>query len=338
MTLQRQSATLTVIGGFLGAGKTTLLNSWLRAAQGEHIAVLVNDFGELNIDAELIASVNGNVIGLSNGCVCCQIGDDLSRALMQVMAADIPFDAIVVEASGVSDPWRIAQLALAEPELSLGGVIVLVDAAAFLGHLADPLLTDTMERQLRAADLIIVNKTDLVSTETLMCVHARIRVTAPKTQCLDSVQGHVPVALLRSPALPLEPMPAVHPLDSCGMACDHELSTHGRVTINPEHGDLFQTWSARPTHVFETHALRSWIADPPEGLLRLKALLLTGDGEWSELQFAGRHGSLRRTEVPGAGSGVVAIGLPGRLPLGALNSQFGTPVVSIANDTPDIHS
>ena len=189
MTSQQHSTTLTVIGGFLGAGKTTLLNSWLRAAQGERIAVLVNDFGELNIDAELITSVNGNAIALSNGCVCCQIGDDLSRALMQVMSSNVPFDAIVVEASGVSDPWRIAQLALAEPVLSLGGVIVLVDAAALLGHLADPLLTDTMERQLQAADLIIVNKTDLVSADALACVHARIGSAHQKRSASTAYRG-----------------------------------------------------------------------------------------------------------------------------------------------------
>ncbi len=326
MTSQRQSTTLTVIGGFLGAGKTTLLNSWLRAAEGERIAVLVNDFGELNIDAELIASVNGNAIALSNGCVCCQIGDDLSRALIQVMASDVPFDAIVVEASGVSDPWRIAQLALAEPDLSLGGVIVLVDAAALLGHLLDPLLTDTMERQLQAADLIVVNKTDLVDADTLGRVHARIASSTPKTQFLDSSYGHLPIALLRSPALPWERKPTAHPPPICGIDCSHEPFEHHHAAINPEHGDLFQTWSAQPDNVFKTDALRAWIANPPAGVLRLKALIRTGDVEWSEVQFAGRHGSIRRTKAPRAGPGVVAIGLKGRLPLSALNLQFGKPV------------
>jgi len=95
---------LTVIGGFLGAGKTTLLNRWLRNAGGQRLAVLVNDFGALNIDAELIAANTGETIALSNGCVCCQIGDDLSGALIRVLESAERFDAVVIEASGVSDP------------------------------------------------------------------------------------------------------------------------------------------------------------------------------------------------------------------------------------------
>ena len=100
--------------------------------------MLVNDFGALNIDAELIAANAGDTIALTNGCVCCQIGDDLSVALLRVLDSGRAFDAVVVEASGVSDPWRIAQLGRAEPRLQLDGVIVLVDASAALAHSRDP--------------------------------------------------------------------------------------------------------------------------------------------------------------------------------------------------------
>ncbi|MCI4428172.1 MAG: GTP-binding protein, partial [Burkholderiales bacterium] len=122
----------TVIGGFLGAGKTTLLNHWLSNAGGQRLAVLVNDFGALNIDAMLIEANHGDTVALSNGCVCCQIGDDLSLALMQVLDSGRRFDAVIVEASGVSDPWRIAQFGRADPRLQLDGVIVLVDASTAL--------------------------------------------------------------------------------------------------------------------------------------------------------------------------------------------------------------
>ncbi|MGJ7541778.1 CobW family GTP-binding protein [Variovorax sp. LT1R16] len=313
---------LTVIGGFLGAGKTTLLNGWLRATQGQRIAVLVNDFGALNIDAELIASASGDTIALSNGCVCCQIGDDLSRALMQVLSSGTRFDGVVVEASGVSDPWRIAQLGLADPGLSLGGVVVLVDAGALLAHLGDPLLADTMERQLRAADLIVVNKTDTVDGEVLARVHARIAASAPKTPCFDTVQARVPLELLREPAWPTRPAPGAQAPHVCGPGCNHAGPSPGGDAL-PRHGELFQTWSARPERCFEAATLRRWMADAPEGLLRLKALLRTGEAEWTELQFAGRHASLRRATAPQAGPAVVAIGLQGRLPLAALEAQFG---------------
>jgi G3E family GTPase len=102
-----QRIPLTVIGGFLGAGKTSLLVHWLQQTQGKRIAVLVNDFGDINIDAELLRQSNSNTIALSNGCVCCEIGGDLSNALLKVLVDPEPFDAIVVEASGVSDPWPI---------------------------------------------------------------------------------------------------------------------------------------------------------------------------------------------------------------------------------------
>ena len=167
-----------MIGGFLGAGKTTLLNRWLRDAGGQRLAVLVNDFGALNIDAELIAANTGETIALSNGCVCCQIGDDLSGALIQVLEAPERFDAVVIEASGVSDPWRIAQLGRADPGLALDGVIVLVDASVARAQWRDPLLTDTVERQLKAADLIVVNKTELVDDGERAALRAWIEAVA----------------------------------------------------------------------------------------------------------------------------------------------------------------
>src|SRR6202012_3786622 len=137
---------LTVIGGFLGAGKTILLNHWLRQAEGQRLAGLVNHLRALDIDAGLIAARAGDTIALANGCVCCQIGDDLSRALIRVLEAGNAFDAVVIEASGVSDPWRIAQLGRADPGLGLDGVIVLVDAGAALAQSRDPQLADTLER------------------------------------------------------------------------------------------------------------------------------------------------------------------------------------------------
>src|SRR5512135_3609911 len=121
---------LTVVGGFLGAGKTTLLNRILGGLGGVRAAVLVNDFGAVNVDAVLIDRHEGETIALGNGCVCCSIGGDLTEALIRVMARTPTPQWIVIEASGVADPWRIAQVGLADPSLELDGVVVLVDAAA----------------------------------------------------------------------------------------------------------------------------------------------------------------------------------------------------------------
>ena len=131
---------MTVIGGFLGAGKSTLLNRLLAGAgaSARRIAVLVNDFGAINVDATLVtAGPDTQVLPLSNGCVCCQIGGDLTAALIGVLTMTPAPQAIVIEASGVADPWRIAQVALIDPGLSLEAVLVLVDVSAFALHEAD---------------------------------------------------------------------------------------------------------------------------------------------------------------------------------------------------------
>lgn len=318
---------LTVIGGFLGAGKTTLLNRWLRESKGVRLAVLVNDFGAINIDAELIAANSGDTIALSNGCVCCQIGDDLTGALIRVLSAEPPFDAVVIEASGVSDPWRIAQIGRAAPEFLLDGVIVLVDASAVLAQSRDPLLTDTLERQLRSADLIVANHCDQASDEQRAQLHAWIASVAGDTPVYETTQAAVPLPMLSGLALPQAaaqkpsgPAPAHH---------DHEHGDEhkGHGHDDPAHGSQFDTWSCRPNRAFDEADLRGWLAAPPAGLLRLKGVLCTastgGEPGWSELQFAGRHGSLRKAVAPASGAALVAIGLHGQLPTAALSATFG---------------
>ena len=155
---------LTVVGGFLGAGKTTLLNHVLTGSP-RRAAVLVNDFGPIDIDAGLVAQRADNVIRLANGCVCCSMAGGLDEALARVLALQPAPQWIVIEASGVSDPGRIAQVGMADPLLQLEGVVVLVDAGAIRETAADPLLADTVLRQLRAADLLVLNKTDLVAPD-----------------------------------------------------------------------------------------------------------------------------------------------------------------------------
>lgn len=326
----RQRLPLTVIGGFLGAGKTSLLNHWLKAAQGIRLAVLVNDFGAINIDAELIAATDGNTMALTNGCVCCQIGDDLSAALIQVLESDTPFDAVVVEASGVSDPWRIAQIARADPGLVLDGVVVLVDAGAALLHAKDPTLSDTLERQLRAADLVVINQTDLASAAQRQAIRQWVEQVAGPTPQFETTQGQVPLPMLSGLAGPAWPGQAALPTHACGPACEHQ---HAHPDTDhawqKNHGDVFETWSARPLSCFAEADVKRWFQSPPVGLLRLKGFLRvrrTGSGaeEWMALQFAGRHASLRVAQEAVESAAVVAIGLRGQLPRPQLDAWFTT--------------
>ena len=312
---RRQPLPLTVIGGFLGAGKTTLLNHWLRHAGGQRLAVLVNDFGALNIDAALISANAGDTIALTNGCVCCQIGDDLSLALIRVLDSGVAFDGVVIEASGVSDPWRIAELGRADPGLRLDAVIVLVDASVAQAQSVDPLLADTLVRQLKAADLVVVNKCDLVTTEERQALRRWVDAVAGPVPQIEATQAVLPLALLSGLALQCAGDAQTH------AGCDHDHSAH------TDHGAMFDTWSCQAQQVFDASALRAWLRSPPPGLLRLKGVLRTAqaDGQilWSELQFAGRHGSLRALAAdaaPPSSGAVVAIGLRGQLPVAALDA------------------
>jgi G3E family GTPase len=154
---------LTVIGGFLGAGKTTLLKHLLENADGRRLAVLINDFGALNIDATLIKATGADSIELSNGCVCCSLGDDLVEQLVLLEKSAEKFDHVVIEASGVGDPWKIAQIGTVAGAYRLDSVIVVVDTKTIETRITDELTSDTVIRQLARADILLANKSDLTS-------------------------------------------------------------------------------------------------------------------------------------------------------------------------------
>ena len=172
---------VTVIGGYLGAGKTTLLNHILRNAD-ERVAVVVNDFGDINIDADLVDSEDGDTISLANGCICCSMVDGFIGALDIVKAQSPRPQRLVVEASGVADPNQIAAYAHM-PGLALDGTVVVVDAEQVARQLRNEYIRDVIEQQLRAADLLVVNKADLVvdldrTTATIEAISASPQVPA----------------------------------------------------------------------------------------------------------------------------------------------------------------
>jgi G3E family GTPase len=154
---------LTVIGGFLGAGKTTLLKHLLVNANGRRLAVLVNDFGAINIDASLVRSAGANSIELSNGCVCCSLGDDLVAQLVKLEKSAQVFDHVVIEASGVGDPWKIAQIGMVAGGYRLDSVIVVIDTETIAERITDELMSDSIVRQVARADIVLANKSDITS-------------------------------------------------------------------------------------------------------------------------------------------------------------------------------
>ena len=165
---------VTVLTGFLGAGKTTLLNRILAGNHGLRIAVLVNDFGSINIDTDLVVGVDngGEVVNLANGCVCCNIRDDLLGAVRQTIDRPERPEYIVLEASGVAEPAGIAATFLdasLRDRLRLDSIMCVVDAAQIF---AVPEMLDLKLRQIAYADMLILNKTDLVKGEEISRIRA----------------------------------------------------------------------------------------------------------------------------------------------------------------------
>jgi G3E family GTPase len=184
-----------LVAGFLGAGKTTVVNHLLRHAEGRRIAAVVNDFGAINIDAELIADAADGVVSLSNGCICCTLEGDLLRTLAGLLRRDPRPDVIVIETSGVADPADIVRN-LMDPvifrEAPLETVLCVVDATIPVAKLDDALLRS----QIRASDVVALSKVDLAGATGSAQMRDAVRAIRPAAVVVDAVNGEVPVALL----------------------------------------------------------------------------------------------------------------------------------------------
>jgi G3E family GTPase len=186
---------LTVIGGYLGAGKTTLVNRLLAGATGERVAVIVNDFGSINIDAELIRSADKDTVRLTNGCMCCSASDGLAAALARLCARADEIDRIVIETSGVSEPGKVAKNAHGF-RLPLDAVIVMADAEQLPAQASNRYVGDVVRRQLAQADLILLNKIDLVGPEALARAREVILLNAPRSPVAETTAANLPLVLL----------------------------------------------------------------------------------------------------------------------------------------------
>ncbi len=187
---------VTVIGGYLGAGKTTAINALLAGGHGRRLAVLVNDFGAVNIDAELIVSHDGDTIALTNGCVCCTIADALGEALDKVIARKPPPEHIVIEASGVADPAKVAMYGQGWPGLRLDAVITMVDGETIAERARDKFVGRLVQDQLSAGDLVLLTRTDLLNGDEVAALRRWLAARAPGARVLEAPFGAVPADLL----------------------------------------------------------------------------------------------------------------------------------------------
>jgi G3E family GTPase len=187
---------MVVVGGYLGAGKTTLLNYVLSNSGQRRVTVLVNDFGDINIDAALIRERTDDVINLENGCICCSIGGRLVDALLGISARPERPELLIIEASGVSDPVKIAQIGLLDRQFRLYGIIVAVDAERIAQTLQDPYVGDIARRQIAGASAVVLTKTDLVTAHAKAAAKEVVSELASTVVLLESVAGKIPLELI----------------------------------------------------------------------------------------------------------------------------------------------
>ena len=195
-----------LVAGFLGSGKTTVMNHLLAHAGGRRIAAVVNDFGAINIDAELITGAAGGVVGLSNGCICCSLEGDLLRTLASLLRRDPRPELIVIETSGVADPTDVVRN-LMDPviwrEAPLETVLCVVDATMPVAMLDDALL----RAQVRAADVVALSKVDMADPAQHAQVRDAVRAMRPAAVLVDAPHGEVPAALLFTSGVDHVPAP-----------------------------------------------------------------------------------------------------------------------------------
>jgi G3E family GTPase len=183
---------VTVLTGYLGAGKTTLLNRVLTENHGKKYAVIVNEFGEIGIDNDLVVGADEEIFEMNNGCICCTVRGDLIRIIGSLLKRRDKFDAILVETTGLADPAPVAQTFFTDDDVKrktkLDSIVTVVDAKHIEQRLAD---SNEAGEQIAFADIVLLNKTDLVDAAALKKIEARIRTLNPFAQIHHTVRGDI---------------------------------------------------------------------------------------------------------------------------------------------------
>ena len=303
---------VTILTGFLGAGKTTLLNRILNGDHGLRVAVLVNDFGSINIDTELIVGVEDNAISLANGCVCCQIRDDLIETVEEVINRPESPEYILLEASGVADPAGIAMTFVIpkfRDRIRLDSIISVVDAEQFDANPEHPGLMELKLRQIGFSDMVILNKVDLVDKEDLQKVRAGIEKRLLRVRFVEAVKCDVPLEILLS----------------VGRFSPRQLNGNSH---HADHGQAFSTWSFETGRPLSLDALTNMVKKKlPGSIYRCKGVVYTTEypNRRVVLQVVGRRSDVSLEDEwgdQGPRTQIVAIGAPDGIDETQLTAMF----------------
>jgi len=329
---------ITVLTGFLGAGKTTLLNRILNGDHGLRVAVLVNDFGAINIDAELVIGVKDDVISLANGCVCCTIRDDLLETVVQTINRPEAPAYILLEASGVADPSGIA-MTFVDPELRerirLDSITCVVDADQVFAHPEYPAVEQLKLRQIAFADMMILNKVDLAGAAQVKKVRAWIDDHFSRLRIVETSYCDVPLEILLS----------VGRFDPTRTGLDRQELEHAGCTDancrdehhSHDHSTTFSTWSYETNRPLSLAALQEAARKLPGNIYRAKGIVYASDvpNRRAVLQVVGRRVDISMQEewdgrVPR--TQIVAIGAAGSIDARLMEKIFTSCISADAAD------
>jgi G3E family GTPase len=302
MTAVSEPKPLTILGGYLGAGKTTLLNHLLRQAAGRRIAVIVNDFGEINIDADLIENRTADTLSIAGGCVCCSFGDDLIETLQSLCDRPEALDHIVIETSGVTLPRPLRASLSLLPGLRVVGTVILADAQAVRQQATDRHVGDTVRQQLQAADLLLISKIDQVPTDALAELRSWVG-TQTGAPIIPVLHGEVPLEIVLGE---FERWPGQADVALSGRREQARLLGVPQSLQAPTHlGSQYQTRTFEIPHALDPQILVHGLGALSPALLRAKGFIRDSHQQLWTVQCVGTRASLSPAPAQ--------VGGPGRL-------------------------
>ena len=282
---------MTILGGYLGTGKTTLLNNILKNSE-KKIAVLVNDFGEVNIDESLIEWQEENILSIAGGCVCCSYGNELVETLEKMKDLDPLPNHILLESSGVAIPYKIAQTVSLMEFLSLHGNIILTDASRLLNQLKDKYISDTIQNQFEGNDLLVLNKIDLVDSEEITSCIKELKTINLKANILQTSNAEVSGQTIFK-------------------NYKNRTSTSESINSDEFHKvDKFISTTIKCTFSVDIKKFTELLANPTNGVERAKGFLRDKNGTYFLIQFDGKNFDIDKFDEKRE-SAIVVIGRDG---------------------------